>query len=645
VRLYLLLASALLAGRAPAQGSASSVNFTKQPPPPPELQVEGMQPARHRVDVPLDATIRVQMDRPILFPSLTFVRVFGSFSGPISGSFSPEAGESAFRFTPDEDFHPGETITVTIPRRVRGQDGSPMRQAGYGFKFTALAGPAPLEYVARDEVSLRTTPGGNVRLYGVLAADLDQDRRVDLAGVCEVSSDVRVMLNIPEGDLSFQPFLRPTNATGAQPSPSAAADFDDDGLVDMVTANTGANTITYFRGRGDGTFSRGTDVWVGNGPYGVAAVDLNGDGHTDIAASARASGHIAVLLNDGTGEFGDALTFEGGGNREFGLEAQDMNNDGIFDLVFGLWTPPAVSVFLGNGDGTFTQSARAPSGSDIWQVACGDLNGDGHMDVTTANATGNAGVLFGDGEGGLVLQDMFDAGSFSTGTEVGDLDGDGDLDWIVSDFGSHKWSLLENDGAGNFSLVRTFQAVANPSGTSILDIDGDGDLDLALIDEVADLMRLEFNHVPATRFCFGDGRGATPCPCGNDSPVGAQRGCRNSTGDGGLALASGSNSVSAADLELRGSQLPPNQAGFVVASTSDINIPLGDGVLCLGNPQVRLPLRFSDDEGNMTQDDLGSLLPIGAGDRYWFQFFFRDTGGPCGSGFNLTNGVAVSFTQ
>lgn len=609
-----------------------------------QLNVLDVSPPSHSITAALDAPIRVEFDRALNPNTLSFVTVYGNFQGPIEGSIGLESGGTVMRFTPNELLHPGEIVNVNVPRRVKAQDGSAMRSEGYAFRFRAITAPATMEFVAEEEYSVRSPDNAHVRLYGVNACDFNGDRRIDLAAVNEVSSDVRIMLNLPSDGVTYQDFLTPTNATDSAPSPSATGDLDDDGLIDLVTANTGASTITIFMGNGDGTFGNGTDLWVGNSPYGLQVIDLDGDGDQDIATSSQASGHLAVLFNDGSANFSAAVTFDGGGTREFGLAAVDMNNDGIQDLVCGLWSPPAVAVHLGNGDGSFTLSDIEVAGTDVWQVACGDLNGDGNLDVATASATGDSSVLFGDGFGNLLRTQTFDAGNFTTGSELGDLDGDGDLDWMLSDFGTGVWSLLENDGSGNFSLLRTFDAVSNPSGTSMLDIDRDGDLDIVLIDEISDLLRLEFNKSAATYLCFGDGNELATCACGNTAPTGGHSGCKNSTDTGAVGLASGTTSILANDLELTVQGAVPHQAGLLVTSTSSAVWPLGDGLFCLGSPQIRFDVHFSDASGGFSQDNIAGKLTLAPGDRYWFQFVYRDTHGPCGFGYNTSNGIAVAFT-
>ena len=152
----------------------------------------------------------------------------------------------------------------------------------------------------------------------------------------------------------------------------------------------------------------------------------------------------------------------------------------------------------------------------------------------------------------------------------------------------------------------------------------------------------------ATAFCFGDGTG-TPCPCNNPSAPGAGEGCANSSGLGGLLVASGSNSVAADDLVMDASNLLPSQPALLFAGNNAINggdgVTFGDGLRCAGQSVVRLGVRIPDAGGGATWGPgLRASGGWGSGDVRHFQGWYRDpVGGPCGSGFNLTNGLSVTF--
>lgn len=73
-------------------------------------------------------------------------------------------------------------------------------------------------------------------------------------------------------------------------------------------------------------------------------------------------------------------------------------------------------------------------------------------------------------------------------------------------------------------------------------------------------------------------------------------------------------------------------------------LPFGDGLLCVEGSIVRLGVAVPDAAGAAVWGPgLGALGGWSAGDRRRFQVWYRNPGGPCGSGFNLTNALEVGF--
>ena len=136
--------------------------------------------------------------------------------------------------------------------------------------------------------------------------------------------------------------------------------------------------------------------------------------------------------------------------------------------------------------------------------------------------------------------------------------------------------------------------------------------------------------------------------CGNPD---SQSGCANSSGVGGVIGAMGSTSVGQDDLVLIMSSLPPNQFGIFYMGPTTILVPFGDGQRCIGGGVFRYPIVNSGSTGTATfgpvvshaQANFGSPGTIGPGATWLFQGWYRDPGGPCGSGFNLTNVYSLTF--
>ncbi len=154
---------------------------------------------------------------------------------------------------------------------------------------------------------------------------------------------------------------------------------------------------------------------------------------------------------------------------------------------------------------------------------------------------------------------------------------------------------------------------------------------------------------PAVDFCNGDGSG-TLCPCGNNNDgSNGVAGCSNSAGAGGGKLAaSGTASIAAGDLVLAGSTLQTGQAGLYLqgnnATGGGNGVTFGDGLRCAGGGVVRLQVRNSGMTGSsFTTVNIGAVGGVAPGDVKRYQLWFRDTAGPCGSGFNFTNGLEVTW--
>src|SRR5262249_22345730 len=131
---------------------------------------------------------------------------------------------------------------------------------------------------------------------------------------------------------------------------------------------------------------------VGATPDSVVVRDLNGDGKPDLAvlsenSIAATAGYVSVLLGNGDGTFQAAGTFSVG-LLPLGVTTGDVNGDGKADLVTVNHNSNSVSVLLGNGDGSFQAAQSFPAGgvdTSPNAVAVGDFNGDGRLDLVTAN--------------------------------------------------------------------------------------------------------------------------------------------------------------------------------------------------------------------------------------------------------------------
>jgi hypothetical protein len=139
-------------------------------------------------------------------------------------------------------------------------------------------------------------------------------------------------------------------------------------------------------------------------------------------------------------------------------------------------------------------------------------------------------------------------------------------------------------------------------------------------------------------------------PCANGDP---SAGCANSTGSGATLTAGGTTSVFADDLTLSAASLPTNVFGLVFMGTLPAFAPFGDGLRCVGGQTFRYGVQNSGPTGSFTlgRGIAGSSCTlfsapgcIDAGETWHVQAWYRDPSGPCGTSYNVTNGLSITFT-
>lgn len=297
--------------------------------------------------------------------------------------------------------------------------------------------------------------------YAAVAADFNGDGNLDIAvtaaSASGSSTEIDVFLGNGNGTFqSYVPYAVVPTVPGAliESLGIAAADFNRDGVVDLVVVNGNDNSMTVFLGNGNGTFGAGittpictncsSDTPNGEYPVAVAVGDFNRDGIPDIATANDFDGTCTILLGNGSGGFtlqSQSPFFVGDNPTD--ILAFDTNGDGYVDLVFSNSTDNQVAVILGNGNGTFQWST--PQTFDVGFIPAGmvvgDFNGDLIPDVAVVNtvdATFN--VLDGKTGGGFTVTGPF--GPACTPGDctwvqpaVGDFNGDGISDVAIADQG------------------------------------------------------------------------------------------------------------------------------------------------------------------------------------------------------------------
>ncbi len=302
----------------------------------------------------------------------------------------------------------------------------------------------------------------------VAAGDFNSDGVPDLT-TANTSGTMSVLFAAGDGT-----FGSPTNfAVGSDPRSVGVADLNGDGHLDVATVNFLSSSVSLHFGNGDGTFQTPASTGAGFHAHGLAMADFDGDSNVDMAVTDNAiNGGLAVLLNDGNGEFfftGYAV----GANPNAVVANGDFNSDGIVDLAI---LGGNLHLVFGNGDGTFQPSTLIGAGFGKG-LAATDLHGDGFADIIVGNNTDTISVLRGKGDGTFDLPKVYPAGKTPTSLAAANIDGDGDVDIVVGNFTS-TITVLRNQ-LGSLRRRVSYAVGDSPSSVAVSDFNNDGEADVA----------------------------------------------------------------------------------------------------------------------------------------------------------------------
>ncbi len=280
----------------------------------------------------------------------------------------------------------------------------------------------------------------------LLVNDINNDSLLDVVTVNSLTNTVSMLLGSEEKVLGSPQ----TYAVKDHPLGISAGDFDEDGNLDFVVSFAHGELCLLFTD-GNGYINRQRCLSVGKTELAnVIVEEFNKDGHLDIAVSAENAVH--VLLGDGYGEFKpglDSPLFNG--KRIWSLAAGDFNGDKQVDLAVGF--QGGIEVWFGKGKGSFEKSSTFATeiGSLVTSLVSTDLNKDGFLDLVfsqihielhpDSKGPGGVWVLLGNEAGGF-------NGPYRSNVQVGfwdialgDFNEDGKLD-IAATAVDSIWILL-----------------------------------------------------------------------------------------------------------------------------------------------------------------------------------------------------------
>ncbi len=304
----------------------------------------------------------------------------------------------------------------------------------------------------------------------VSAADFNNDGIDDLVFSNGGSDSVSILLGA--ADLSLGPAT--AFAAGDRPAAIAVGDLNQDGNVDVVTANTNFpnENLTVMFGNGNGTLQAPISLASEATPLDVDVGDINGDTIADIVFTSQNTG-LSTIISNGNGTF-QAPTVLDNNLFPFSVQLVDMNADGIVDVLSSL------AIRLGNGDGTFQAPLPFPTRIVHFFATAGDLNNDDVLDVAAVSSSANAvTAMLGVGDGTLQSPVHYAVGDGPQYVEIQEIEGDNFADLVVSNTSDDHATILFGNGDGTFAGTPLFPASQGASGIVLADFTGDGIDDIA----------------------------------------------------------------------------------------------------------------------------------------------------------------------
>ena len=314
----------------------------------------------------------------------------------------------------------------------------------------------------------------------VTLGDVNDDGRLDLITANFADDSVSVLLG--NGNGTFQ--TQATFAAGTTPRAMTLGDVNGDGKLDIITANYNSINASVLLGNGDGTFQAQQTFATGTGPQSVTLGDVNADGRLDIITANFGANSVSVLLGNGNGTFQPKVDFTTGSSTfPRSVTLGDVNGDGKLDIITANQGANSASVLLGNGNGTFQPKVDFTTGTGPFSVILGDVNSDGRLDIITANQSSkNISVILGTGGSAIIAtflpQQTFATGNSPSFVTLGDVNSDGKLDIVSANRASNTTSVLLGNGNGTFQNQATFATGTQPRTVTLGDVNGDGNLDI-----------------------------------------------------------------------------------------------------------------------------------------------------------------------
>jgi len=224
-------------------------------------------------------------------------------------------------------------------------------------------------------------------------ADLDRDGKPEIIVTNGQTNNLYIFdNNVTGGAITADAFTRIEKTVVGATNTLAldVADYNGDGWADIAfAANTNAQRVFIYNNPANGTlnFSAITSILISGSTNinDIASGDFNNDGRLDFVVADRGANKAFVYLNTGGFAFSSVNSTTGFPSpTAWGVDVADMNGDGLLDFVVGNrdFANPQLNIYINNGNATpgFAQHTIVTPKAN-WFVRTADFDGDAKPDI------------------------------------------------------------------------------------------------------------------------------------------------------------------------------------------------------------------------------------------------------------------------
>ncbi|XMB85267.1 FG-GAP-like repeat-containing protein [Mycoplasmatota bacterium WC44] len=370
----------------------------------------------------------------------------------------------------NEDFYNGEVVRVYITEKLKDINNNSIGATSYEFRVKTE------DLVGNLSPNIITdTADGAQAIY---AADIDNDGDIDLLSANYNDNNISWYEN------NNQVFIKHIITDTAEGAMSVnASDLDNDGDLDVLSASYKDDTIAWYENNNQ-VFIKHIITDTAEGAVTVYSADIDNDGDMDVLCSSNKDYEISWYENTNNLFIKHKIVSENKvATQNFRIKSlymADMDNDGDMDILRA--SVGASLMWYINDNQVFTQGPFANS-SNADSVYAADMDNDGDMDLLTASDYNNSIAWYENRNLAFIEHAISNTGNESyKAIDYGansvyaiDMDNDGDMDVVTAEYNRVSW--YENN-----NLVFSKHVIADTANriTSVnaVDIDNDGDVDV-----------------------------------------------------------------------------------------------------------------------------------------------------------------------